>query len=86
MTISHSSKPSVLLRSADKLIRQAKLIVAQIGDPKMDSGALEPGETLEEEFDMDKEFLPEELIWLMDEMLNREVRCPTLRSFLLLTR
>lgn len=45
----------------------------QIGDSKMDSGALEPGETLNEEFDMERDFLPEELVWLMDEMLNREV-------------
>lgn len=39
----------------------------------MDSGCLEPGESLEEAFDMDREFMPEEMIWLMDEMLNREV-------------
>lgn len=45
----------------------------QIGDPKMDSGCLEPGEALEDHFDMEKDFLPEELIWLMDQMLNREV-------------
>lgn len=51
----------------------------------MDSGALEPGETLDDEFDMEKEFLPEELIWLMDEMLNREVCYSALRAFLLLT-
>ncbi|KAK5937949.1 N-alpha-acetyltransferase, non-catalitic subunit [Knufia obscura] len=44
----------------------------QIGDRKMDSGALEPGETLDEDFDIEEDFLPEELIWLMDEMLNRE--------------
>lgn len=45
----------------------------QIGDPKMDSGCLEPGESLDQEFDMTKDILPEELIWLMDELLNREV-------------
>lgn len=44
----------------------------------MDSGALEPGETLDEDFDIEEDFLPEELIWLMDEMLNREV-CPQLK-------
>ena len=47
----------------------------QIGDRKMDSGALEPGETLDDDFDMENDFLPEELIWLMDQMLNREVCC-----------
>lgn len=49
------------------------LTMCKIGDPKMDSGCLEPGEALEDYFDMDKEILPGELIWLMDQMLNREV-------------
>jgi len=50
----------------------------------MDSGALEPGDTLDDDFDMENDFLPEELIWLMDQMLNREVccscRCRSFRS------
>ena len=45
----------------------------EIGDPKMDSGCLEPDESLDEEFDMNRDFRPAELIWLMDEMLDREV-------------
>lgn len=49
------------------------LIVAQIGDVKMDSGCLQPGEAMDQEFDMRQDLLPEELIWLMDELLNREV-------------
>lgn len=56
-----------------------KLIILQIGDRKMDSGALELGETLDEDFDMGKDTLPQELIWLMDEMLNREV-CPSAKQ------
>lgn len=44
----------------------------------MDSGCLEPGESLEDNFDMNRDFLPEELIWLMDELLNREV-CDMIR-------
>lgn len=39
----------------------------------MDSGCLGPGESLEDEFDVEKGILPQELIWLMDQMLNREV-------------
>lgn len=39
----------------------------------MDSGCLEPGESMDQEFNMEKELLPQELIWLMDELLNREV-------------
>ena len=56
----------------------------QIGDRKMDSGALEPGETLDEDFDIEKDFLPEELIWLMDELLNREV-CSRVKDSAVLT-
>lgn len=48
----------------------------------MDSGCLEPGESLDQEFDMTEDILPEELIWLMDELLNREVRSnPPRHSF-----
>lgn len=39
----------------------------------MDSGCLEPGESLDEDFDISRDLLPEELIWLMDELINREV-------------
>ena len=42
-------------------------------DPKMDSGCLENGESLDQEFDMEREILPRELIWLMDGLLNRQV-------------
>lgn len=46
----------------------------QIMDPKMDSGFLREGETLEDEFDILKELLPEEVIGLMDQILCHEVR------------
>lgn len=46
----------------------------------MDSGCLKPGESLDQDFDVSTGFLPEELIWLMDEMLNREVRIVALIS------
>ena len=39
----------------------------------MDSGILEDGESLDDDFDMSRDLLPEELIWLMDELSNREV-------------
>ena len=48
-----------------------------MGVPKMDSGCLEEGESLDQEFDMEHEILPEELVWLMDGLLNREVRSTT---------
>lgn len=39
----------------------------------MDSGCLEPGESLEDTFDMNRDFSPSELVWLTDQLLNREV-------------
>lgn len=39
----------------------------------MDSGCLELGESPEEQFDLNSPLLPEELLWLMDQLLNREV-------------
>ncbi len=42
-------------------------------DPKMDSGYLEPGETLEDQYDVFRHLLPEEVIGVMDQMLCYEV-------------
>ena len=39
----------------------------------MDSGYLAPGETLEDDYDVLKELLPEEVIGIMDQMLCYEV-------------
>ncbi|KAL1647999.1 N-alpha-acetyltransferase, non-catalitic subunit [Diplodia intermedia] len=45
----------------------------EIMDPKMDSGFLAPGETLEEDYDALKELLPEELVGIMDQLLCYEM-------------
>ncbi|KAI2484895.1 amino-acid N-acetyltransferase protein [Pyrenophora tritici-repentis] len=45
----------------------------EIMDPKMDSGFLEPGETLEDEYDALAPLLPEELIGIMDQLLCYEM-------------
>ncbi|KAL8899329.1 MAG: hypothetical protein Q9192_001623 [Flavoplaca navasiana] len=42
-------------------------------DPKMDSGFLTQGETFEDEFDILKELLPEEMVGLMDQVLRHEM-------------
>jgi N-alpha-acetyltransferase 35, NatC auxiliary subunit len=42
-------------------------------DSKMDSGHVEPGETLEDEYDVLRELLPEEVIGIMDQILCHEV-------------
>ena len=42
-------------------------------DPKMDSGYLAPGETLEDEYDVLRTLLPEEVVGIMDQMLCYEV-------------
>ena len=39
----------------------------------MDSGYLAPGETLEDDYDVLRELLPEEVIGIMDQMLCYEV-------------
>ena len=45
----------------------------QIMDRKMDSGYLEPGETMEDEYDFNHDLLPEEIIGIMDQLLCHEV-------------
>jgi hypothetical protein len=42
-------------------------------DAKMDSGFLQPGETLEDQYDTAKTLLPEELIGIMDQLLCHEM-------------
>lgn len=45
----------------------------EIMDPKMDSGFLQPGETLEDDYDALKPLLPEEVIGIMDQLLCYEM-------------
>jgi hypothetical protein len=40
----------------------------------MDSGCLEPGETMEDEYDFSQVLLPEEIIGIIDQLLCHEVR------------
>ena len=42
-------------------------------DSKMDSGYLAPGETLEDDYDVLRELLPEEVLGIMDQLLCHEV-------------
>jgi len=42
-------------------------------DPKMDSGFLEPGETIEESYDVMHQLLPEEVLGIMDQLLSCEM-------------
>ncbi|KAL5121539.1 N-alpha-acetyltransferase, non-catalitic subunit [Pleosporales sp. CAS-2024a] len=45
----------------------------EIMDPKMDSGFLQPGETLEDDYDTLKPLLPQEIIGIMDQLLCHEM-------------
>ncbi|KAF2865661.1 Mak10 subunit, NatC N-terminal acetyltransferase-domain-containing protein [Massariosphaeria phaeospora] len=45
----------------------------EIMDPKMDSGFLEPGETLEDDYDTLAPLLPDEVIGIMDQLLCYEM-------------
>jgi len=45
----------------------------EIMDRKMDSGYLEPGETMEDEFDFAQDLLPEEIVGIIDQLLCHEM-------------
>lgn len=49
-------------------------------DGKMDSGFLEPGESLEDDYHVTSSLFPEELIGIMDSLLGLQV-CPTSYDF-----
>jgi hypothetical protein len=42
-------------------------------DPKMDSGFLAPGESLEDDYDVLREPRPDEVVAIMDQLLCSEV-------------
>jgi hypothetical protein len=42
-------------------------------DSKMDSGHLEEGETMQDDYDFGKALLPEEIIGIIDQLLCHEV-------------
>lgn len=42
-------------------------------DKKMDSGYLDPGETMDDEYDFSLVLLPEEIIGIIDQLLCHEV-------------
>ena len=52
----------------------------QIMDPKMDSGYLQPGEALEDEYDVLQRLPPEEVLGIMDQLLCYEVGSMTVRK------
>jgi hypothetical protein len=43
-------------------------------DPKMDTGYLADGETMDDDYDVTKNLLPEELLGIIDQLLCLEVR------------
>ncbi|KAI0025853.1 Mak10-domain-containing protein [Xylariomycetidae sp. FL0641] len=45
----------------------------EIMDPKMDSGVLAEGESLDEEYDVSRELLPEEILGIIDQLLCLEM-------------
>ena len=45
----------------------------QVMDPKMDSGYLQPGEGLVDEYDLEHQLLPDEVIGIMDQFLCCEM-------------
>lgn len=45
----------------------------QLMDPKMDTGYLAEGDTLEDEYDIARHLLPEEVLGIMDQLMCLEV-------------
>ncbi|EON96300.1 putative amino-acid n-acetyltransferase subunit protein [Phaeoacremonium minimum UCRPA7] len=45
----------------------------EIMDSKMDSGCLEPGESLDEDYDTSRPLLPKEVLGIIDQLLCHEV-------------
>ena len=52
------------------------LLLSQIMDPKMDSGFLKEGESLEDNFDVLSMLSPSETVGIMDQMICHEVGTP----------
>lgn len=52
-------------------------------DPKMDSGYLAPGDTLDDQFDVRRSLLPEEVLGIIDQLLCHEVSISCLKRDLL---
>lgn len=42
-------------------------------DPKMDSGCLAPGESLDDDYDVARPLLPSEVVGIIDQLLSLEV-------------
>ena len=49
-------------------------------DPKMDSGCLAPGESLDEDYDVTRPLLPSEVVGIIDQLLSLEVGFPFLQG------
>ena len=49
-------------------------------DPKMDSGYLKPGETMQDDYDFGQALLPEEIIGIIDQLLCHEVSGSVLKT------
>lgn len=47
-------------------------------DAKMDSGYLEHGDTLDDDYDICGDLLPEEVLGIMNQLLCHEVYCPNI--------
>ncbi len=61
------------MSALQKLLELFRLTSWQIGDPKMDSGSFAFDSETNEDFDFTSEVSVAEVVWLMDELLRREV-------------
>jgi N-alpha-acetyltransferase 35, NatC auxiliary subunit len=65
--------PTATLIKSDSFTLFESVTALEIMDPKMDSGYLAPGETLEDQYDVCRDILPEEVVGIMDQLLCCEM-------------
>lgn len=74
MRFSLFSSPSGLSRFVSPdTISQDFIDLLQVMDPKMDSGCLAPGESLDDDYDVTRPLLPAEVVGIIDQLLSLEV-------------
>ena len=65
--------PTAILVKSESFTLFESVTALEIMDPKMDSGCVAAGETLEDKYDVCRQLLPEEVIGIMDQLLCCEM-------------
>lgn len=68
-----STAAEIMTRRPPPTPKPRRLTTKQIMDPKMDSGYVSPGDTFAPDFDVCSYLAPQEVVWIMDELLRLEI-------------